>query len=59
MAAGIFFGALLGIMVQFAVIYGAIRLALMHDREAPAKKAARVAAAELWRAQHASAKPLP
>ena len=39
MSSDIFWSALLGIVVQFALIYGAIRLALMHDRAMQARDA--------------------
>jgi len=39
-----FFGAVLGFGVQFGVIYGAIRLALYHDRTTPAERKAKAAA---------------
>jgi hypothetical protein len=45
MTSAMFFGAVLGFGVQFGVIYGAIRLALVHDRTAPDKKVKREAEA--------------
>jgi len=41
-----FWFALLGFAIQFVVIYAAIRLALVHDRQAPAKAVASAAAVE-------------
>ena len=46
MTSVMFWAAVLGIAVQFVLIYGAIRLALRDDRSAPARAAARDLAAE-------------
>ena len=43
MTSGLFFAALLWTAVLFGVIYGAIRLALVHDRTAPSRDAKREA----------------
>ena len=42
---------LLGLLVQAVVIYGAIRLALVHDRALQARNAAALAAKVKWKAQ--------
>ena len=44
MTSAMFFGAVLGFGVQFGVIYGAIRLALVHDRTPAADRKAKRAA---------------
>lgn len=42
---------LLGLVVQAAVIYGAIRFALVHDRALQAREVAKVKAAAVWKAR--------
>jgi hypothetical protein len=42
---------LVGVVVQAVVIYGAIRVALIHDRAAQARERAKVKAAALWKAR--------
>ena len=57
MTTGMFWTAmLLGLVVQGAVIYAAIRFALVHDRASRARETAAAAAKVKWKAQAEAAK---
>jgi len=51
MTSELFMAALFGLAVQALVIYGAIRLALVHDRALQARGVAALAAKAKWKVQ--------